>query len=184
MIIIGIDPGTASTGWGIIKVLNIRNKSKYSLFSKEKKKSPPLAEKRNRLKCLDYGCIKTPVGMVMSRRLLLLQRELKKIIANYQPNCLVMEQLFFGVNSKTAMSVGQARGVVMVTTAQRKLPLYEYQGLQVKFTLTGYGRSDKKQMQEIVQKYLRLKEKPKPDDAADALAVAICHTIKNVKEKK
>lgn len=117
----------------------------------------------------------------MPKRLLMLQKELKKVIKNYQPDCLAMEQLFFGVNSKTAMSVGQARGVVMVTAAEKKIPFFEYQGLQVKFTITGYGRSDKKQIQTSVKKYLKMAEKPKPDDAADALAVAICHLIKNEK---
>lgn len=164
MIILGIDPGTASTGWGIIKIEDI-------ILKREKK--------NNGLRCLSYGCIKTSLEMTMARRLLLLKKELKKIIHTYQPDCVAMEQIFFGANSKTALSVGQARGVVMVTAAESKLPIFEYQGLQVKLLLTGYGRSDKKKIQQSVKKYLGLSEKPKPDDAADALAVAICHTLKN-----
>ena len=165
MIILGIDPGTASTGWGIIQKSKIKNQK----------------SKRNGVSCVSYGCIKTPKEMIMPKRLLMLQKELKKVIKNYQPDCLAMEQLFFGVNSKTAMSVGQARGVIMVTAAEKKIPFFEYQGLQVKFMITGYGRSDKKKIQTSVKKYLKMAEKPKPDDAADALAVAICHLIKNEK---
>jgi len=115
MIILGIDPGTASTGWGAIKIVKIKNKK----------------EKRNGLRCLSYGCIKTPMGMVMPKRLLLLRKELRKIISFYKPDCLATEQLFFGANSKTAMSVGQARGVVMVTAAESNLPLLNTKGCRL-----------------------------------------------------
>lgn len=168
MIILGIDPGTASTGWGVIKKNKIKENKKKRCSAYD---------------CIQYGCIKTPMEMIMPKRLLLLKKELKRIIKLYKPDCLVIEKLFFGANSKTAMSVGQARGVVMVTAAELNLPLFEYQGLQVKFTLTGYGRSDKKKIQQSVKKYLGLLKKPKSDDAADALAVAICHTIKNGDKK-
>ncbi len=163
MIILGIDPGTASTGWGTIEIPTLRKK----VFRK------------NGFRCLSYGCIKTPVGLLMTERLLILRNELRKIIKLYQPDCLVMEQLFFGANSKTAISVGQARGVVMVTAAERKIPLFEYQGLQIKLLLTGYGRANKNKIQESVKKILNLRKEPKPDDAADALAVCICHAFKN-----
>lgn len=169
MIILGIDPGTATTGWGTVKNLKLRVKD-----SNQK-------QKNHSLYCIAYGCIKTPMEMVMPKRLLMLRRELRRIIKLYKPDCLAMEQLFFGANSKTAISVGQARGVIMVTAAENNLPIFEYQGLQIKFSLTGYGRSDKKKIQEAVKNYLNLKEKPKPDDAADALAVAIYHFFKNGK---
>lgn len=159
MIILGIDPGTATTGWGVIEAFN--------------------GEKERKIKCLGYGCIKTPVDMVMPERLLLLKKGLKEIIRKYRPDYIILEKLFFGANSKTAMSVGQARGVIMLLTAEERISLVEYQGLQVKLLLTGYGRADKAKIQKVVRKMLSLKIKPKPDDAADALAVAICYTIKN-----
>lgn len=160
MIILGIDPGTAITGWGTIKSGKKIIKGKSDGYY-----------------CLKYGCIKTPVDMRMSHRLLLLRKELLKIIDQFKPDCLVIEQLFFGINAKTAMTVGQARGVILMTAAEKGLDLYEYQGLKVKLIVTGYGRSDKKQIQSAVKKILKLKEIPKPDDAADALAVALCHII-------
>ena len=158
MKVLGIDPGTATTGWGIVK-----NKDGETL------------------ELINYGCIETPKEMEMSERLLMLNKNLEKLLGELKPDIVVIEQLFFGVNSKTAMSVGQARGVVMMTIAEQKIPIKEYQGLAVKLTLTGYGRADKKQIQETVKRTLRLSDVPKPDDAADALGVAICHIFKEKK---
>lgn len=154
MIILGIDPGIATTGYGLVKKI---------------KKS------KNNLACIDYGVIKTPCGMEIGERLLLLRRGLRKIIREYIPDCLVLEKHFFGKNSKTAMVVGQARGVIIMTAAEFKLPFFEYQGLAVKKLLTNDGRAEKMKIQKTVAKILRMRKHPTPDDAADALAIAICH---------
>ena len=125
----------------------------------------------------------------MPLRLYSIQEELKRLLSQHKPDCVIVEQLFFGVNSRTAMTVGQARGVVLSTSAGLGIPIFEYQGLHVKFTLTGNGRADKKEMQKIVLKHLGKRNLKKSmtihgegkgyvDDAADALAVAICHVIK------
>jgi crossover junction endodeoxyribonuclease RuvC len=159
MLILGIDPGTARMGWGLLTV----------------SEKDPL---KDGLKLLTYGCFETAVGVEMGKRLLHLRKELVKVIEEHKPNHLAIEQLFFGANSRTAMTVGQARGVVMVTAEEYNIPLFEYQGLSVKKTLTGFGHTDKKQIQEYVKKRLKLKELPKPDDAADAIAIAICHSIR------
>jgi len=155
MIVLGVDPGTATTGYGVIKVKNAKS-----------------------LEWLDHGFIKTLPGVEMPKRLFTIRKEMRKIIREYQPESLVIERLFFNTNQKTAISVGQARGVVMLCAAEYKLDLHEYTALQAKLILTGYGRSDKKIVQKAVQKLLKLKDPVKPDDAADALAVAICHVHK------
>ena len=173
MVIFGVDPGTATTGYGIIKSQKSRSKLTVEL--------------------IDYGCIVTPKDKEMPLRLYSIQKELKKLLRQFKPNCVIVEQLFFGINSKTAMTVGQARGVVLSAAASYfessrnklsyRLPIFEYQGLHVKHTLTGSGKADKKQVQKSVMKYLGKRKLKKPvngylDDAADALAVAICHAIK------
>lgn len=163
MIIFGIDPGTATTGYGVIKSPNGRSKSLVEL--------------------VEYGCIVTPKEHEMPLRLYSIQKELSKLLRQHKPDCVVVEQLFFGVNSRTAMTVGQARGVVLSTAAGYRLPIFEYQGLHVKYTLTGSGKADKKEIQKYVMKYLNKRKLKKPlngyiDDAADALAVAICHVLK------
>src|SRR3990167_10251907 len=163
MIIFGIDPGTATTGYGVIE--NKRSKLKNQIF------------------LIDYGCIVTPKEWDMPLRLYSIQKDLKRLLRQFNPDCVIVEQLFFGVNSRTAMTVGQARGVVLSSAASYRIPIFEYQGLHVKHTLTGNGRADKKEIQKSVMKYLRKRTLRKPtngylDDAADALAVAICHAIK------
>lgn len=162
MIIFGIDPGTATTGFGVIE------------------SNPKL---KGGLALIEYGCIVTPKEMEMPRRLFSIQQDLQALLQRYKPDCIAIEQLFFGINSRTAMTVGQARGVVLMTGAAHSIPIFEYQGLHVKFVLTGSGKSDKKEIQKIVAMYLGEGELKKPqkgyiDDAADALAVAICHVIK------
>ena len=171
MIIFGVDPGTATTGYGIVK--NPKEK-----FPKGNTKI------KNKIFLVDYGCIVTPKEDPMPLRLYSIQKNLKRLLRQYKPDCIVVEQLFFGVNSRTAMTVGQARGVVLSAAASYKLPVFEYQGLHVKSVLTGNGRADKKQIQKSVMKYLNIRKLKKPvngyiDDAADALAVAICHVIKS-----
>lgn len=163
MIIFGIDPGTATTGYGVVK-----NDPK---------------SKHNGLTLVEYDCIVTPKEQDMPLRLFSIQTTLSRLLEIYKPDCVAIEQLFFGINSRTAMTVGQARGVVLSTAAGYRIPIFEYQGLSVKHTLTGNGRADKKQIQKSVMNYLGKRKLPKPksgyiDDAADALAVAICHVIK------
>lgn len=167
MIIFGIDPGTATTGYGVIRSSGINGD--------------------NRLEVLEYDCISTPKEWEMPLRLHFIHKELKGLLKQHKPDCVIVEQLFFGVNSRTAMTVGQARGVVLAAAASYRLPIFEYQGLHVKATLTGSGKADKKQIQKSVMKYLGKRKLIKPkngyiDDAADALAVAICHVIKTREE--
>ncbi|MDP3998210.1 MAG: crossover junction endodeoxyribonuclease RuvC [bacterium] len=166
MLILGIDPGLAETGWGIIEMAN----------GKKKK-----LKKTDGLTLVDYGCIKTLVGHDLSKRLLVLKNELQEIIIKHRPDCMAMEQLFFGRNAKTAMIVGLARGVMMVTAAEESVPILEYQGLTVKLNLSGDGRCSKSGMQSVVSKALYLKFTPRPQHASDALAVAIYHAMKNQK---
>lgn len=162
MLILGIDPGTARLGFGLVET-NGKADSK--------------------LKFIAAGCLETKKETPVGERLWYLQEEIGKIIVKYSPDVLAIEQLFFGINSQTAMAVGQARGVSLAIAAKHKIPIFEYQGLSVKFTLTGFGRSDKKQMQESVRKYLKMRKIIKPDDAADGLAIAIMHHLKSTKAK-
>lgn len=150
MIILGLDPGTATTGYGIIK------------------------KETNGLSCVCFGCIKTSPELNPAERLSLIRKELVFIIKKYNPDRAAVEKLFFTKNVKTAISVSHARGVVLETLNAHFLPAYEYTPLQVKQAITGYGKADKTQVQKMVRILLSLKEIPKPDDAADALAVAIC----------
>ncbi len=150
--IIGIDPGIADTGYGIIK------------------------EENGKLSILEYGSIKTPVKKTLPERLGVLKKKLILLLKKYNPELAVVEQLFFCKNIKTALNVGQARGVIIVALDDMKIKIIELTPLQIKQGLTGYGKADKKQIQEMVKAILNLKEIPKPDDAADALAMAICGT--------
>ena len=156
MIILGIDPGTASTGFGLIE----KNKSN--------------------LRLLKYGCIKTSVKLSTAERLNKLHKELGSLIKKSKPDITAVEDIFFFKNLKTAIKVSQARGVILLTIAKAKIPVNEYTPLQIKQAVACYGRAEKVQVQKMVKYLLNLKEIPKPDDAADALAVAICcaHTIR------
>lgn len=178
MIILGLDPGMAETGWGIIRIHNPRQKQ----FSAEVAEFK-IQNLKNGLMMVDYGCIKTLVGYDIPQRLLVLKKELHKIISKHKPNCLAMEQLFFGRNAKTAMIVGLARGVMMVTAAEENVPIFEYQGLTVKLNLSGDGRCSKSGMQDVVKKILHLQAVPRPQHAADALAIAIYHCLGKGKKK-
>jgi len=151
MIILGIDPGIADTGWGVIK-----------------------KEKSGNLKCLGYGSIQTNSKLSLSERLVLLNNELNQIIKKYQPKIAGVEELFFFKNVKTALIVGHARGVILLNIKNNNLILKEFTPLQVKQAVSTYGKASKLQVQKMVKMILNLKELPKPDDAADALAVAIC----------
>ncbi len=163
MITLGIDPGTARMGWGIVK------------SEKLKGKRQKLAE----LQLVDYGCLETTKEEVMPARLWYLYKELRRLVKEYEPQEVVIERLFFNSNAKTVMAVGQARGVAMLASAEKKLPLFEYTALEAKFILTGYGRSEKDEVCAKVRQLLSIREKIKMDDAADALAIALCHLLKN-----
>lgn len=149
-VILGIDPGIADTGFGVIKKEN------------------------NQLKLVDYGCIKTIAGLPHEQRLKQINIDLNKIIKKYKPDVAAVEKLFFCNNVKTALTVGEARGVIMLTLCQNNLLIHEYTPLQVKQAVSAYGKAGKMQVQKMVKLLLNMKEIPKPDDAADALAVAIC----------
>lgn len=152
MLVLGVDPGTATTGYGLI-----RETSEGSL------------------EVVDYGVILTPAGVPLENRLLLLYDRLIELLLLHRPTAGAVEKLFFSRNVTTAISVGHARGVVMLAMAQHGLKVAEYTPMEVKQAVTGYGGADKHQIQVMVQVMLDLAEMPKPDDAADALAVAACH---------
>jgi len=152
----GIDPGIADTGYGFI------------------------AADGGELELIAYGTIKTYKSLDLGKRLSELEKQLSQLISRHQPEIAVIEQLFFCNNAKTALIVGQARGVALLTAYNAGLKIFELTPLQIKQGITGYGGADKKQMQSMVKTILNLKEVPRPDDAADALAMAICgSSIKN-----
>ena len=152
MIVLGIDPGIATTGYGVVR------------------ENPD-----GQVVALSYGALLTPKTDTLPERLLSLRRQLMALIAEWRPTETAVEALFFATNLKTAMTVGQARGVVLVTLHEAGLPIGEYTPLQVKQAITGYGQADKRQMQLTVKMLLALDALPKPDDAADALAIAVTH---------
>lgn len=154
MIIIGIDPGLATTGYAAIK------------------------KTKKQLKCLDYGIIATDSAELPEKRLNRLHNHVLRLLKRHSPNVLVVEDIFFFKNLKTAMPVSEAKGVIMLASAKKKIRLERLTPLQVKMGICGYGRADKKQVQRMVKEILGLKEIPKPDDAADALALAVCCAYK------
>lgn len=157
--ILGIDPGLAITGWGVIDV------------------------RRSPFKVLDYGVIRTSSGTALTQRLVTVYNEVGQLIEKFAPQKVAVEQLYFGQNSKTAMTVGQARGVTLLAACHNTAMIEEYTPLQVKSAVCGYGRANKKQVQQMVKNLLKLKEIPKPDDAADALAVAYTAAVTNSRLK-
>ena len=150
MLVLGLDPGLATTGYGLV------------------------AGDGQRLTALAHGVVRTPARQPMADRLLLLHRELAALIRRYQPEVAAVEKLFFSKNVTTGIQVAQARGVALLTIAQAALRISEYTPMQIKQGITGYGSADKQQVQEMVRMLLALERIPRPDDAADALAVAIC----------
>lgn len=148
---LGIDPGLAITGYGLLKMEG----DQYSV--------------------LDYGCVRTPAGQELPQRLLAVFEGIRSLIDQYAPGVMAVEQLFFCKNVRTAMQVGEARGAIVTAAAFYNIPVAEYTPLQIKQAVTGYGKADKKQVQQMVSLILKLAEPPTPDDAADALAVALCH---------
>lgn len=151
MIILGVDPGLAIVGWGVIEYSN------------------------NRFRTIDYGSVQTPAGMPTERRLVEIHRGMREIIVRYKPECMAVEELFFNTNITTGICVSQARGVILLSAAEVGVEIAEYTPLQVKQAVVGYGRAEKHQVITMVTRLLGLREPPKPDDTADALAIAICH---------
>lgn len=151
MVVLGIDPGLATLGWGVLK------------------------SNRGRFETVDYGVVLTPKEESLPVRLAMLEEGVNELIDKYHPDEIALEELFFNNNITTGINVAQARGVILLTCVKKCGRLYEYTPLQIKQALTGYGRADKKQMQIMVKTLLRLDNIPKPDDAADALAVALTH---------
>ncbi len=154
MRIMGIDPGIARTGWGVIE--EIQN---------------------SKFKIQNYGCIETSPKDKIQNRLEKIHNEIIRIIKVYAPDEMAVEEIFFNTNAKTAFIVGQARGVVLLTAAQQKLPIATYTPLQVKIAVTGYGRAEKQQVGKMVKNILLLKDIPRLDDTTDALAIAITHAF-------
>ena len=151
MRILGIDPGYAIVGYGVLDY------------------------ERNHFSVVDFGAITTPAGMDFSRRLEIIYDEMDLLINRVKPEALAIEKLFYNTNAKTVIDVAQARGVILLAAQKNQLPAYEYTPLQVKQSVVGYGRAEKKQVQEMTRIMLHLDSVPKPDDTADALAMAICH---------
>ena len=151
MRILGIDPGVAIVGYGVIE---------YN---------------KNQFKVIDYGKITTPAHTPLPKRLKLVYDGMTQLVETFKPDVVAMEELFFNTNVTTAIAVGHARGVLVLGAENAGIPVSEYTPLQIKQAVTGYGRADKNQVQQMVKMFLNLTEVPKPDDTADALAVAICH---------
>ena len=151
MIVLGIDPGYALMGWGVVEA------------------------EGSRMKLINYGCIETKAGVPMQNRLRTLQLGVRDLLNIYKPDDVAFEELFFARNVTTALMVGAARGAAIIAAAEYTQNLYEYTPMQIKQAITGYGKADKKQIQQMVKLLLKLDDIPKPDDAADAIACAITH---------
>lgn len=151
MTILGIDPGYAIVGIGVVSYV------------------------ATRFRVLDYGAVTTPADMPFDDRLVKIYDETAEVIEKYRPDAVSIEKLYFNTNQKTAIDVSQARGVLVLAVKKAGVPIYEYTPLQVKQSVVGYGRAEKKQVQEMTRILLNLPAIPKPDDAADALAMAVCH---------
>ncbi len=149
--ILGIDPGYAIVGFGILDYDGIN------------------------FHPVEYGAVTTEAGTIFTERLKAIYEDIEFILDKFKPDCMAVEKLYFTTNQKTAIDVAQARGVTILSAAKRHIPVFEYTPLQVKVSVTGYGKAEKNQMMEMTKNLLGLANIPKPDDAADALAVAICH---------
>ena len=151
MRILGIDPGFATIGFGLVEA------------------------ERAQVHMVTYGAITTPAGLPLPKRLLQIGNDMRALIAQFSPDAMAIEKLYFGNNVTTGIGVAQARGVILAEAEREGLAIYEYDPSQVKSAVTGYGKAEKRQVQFMVKEMLRLAAIPKPDDAADALAVAVCH---------
>lgn len=153
MKIVGIDPGIGRVGWGIIE------------------------ESKGKLTCIKFDCFETQSNTKIEERLLKINKFLSQLFLDYSPDAVAVEELFFAANARTALTVGQARGAILLTASLAGVPVFSYTPLQVKQSITGYGRAEKKQIQKMIQALLKLPSPPKQDDAADALAIAITHAF-------
>ncbi len=152
MIILGIDPGVATIGFGFIESVGQKNR------------------------VLSFGVITTPAGIPLSERLLQISENMQDLLRQYPPDEMGVEELFFSKNVTTGIAVAHGRGIILLEAQRQNIPIFEYTPMQVKQAVTGYGKAEKKQVMSMTQRLLKLKEIPRPDDAADALAVAICHS--------
>ncbi|SMC84393.1 crossover junction endodeoxyribonuclease RuvC [Papillibacter cinnamivorans] len=151
MVILGLDPGIATVGFGVVN------------------------SERDRQTVLRYGTITTPAGLPLSTRLLQIATDLEELVSGFRPDEIAVEELFFNTNVKTGIAVAHGRGVLLMTSEKCGIPVFEYTPLQVKQAVVGYGRAEKQQVMEMTRRLLQLPQIPRPDDAADALAVALCH---------
>ena len=152
MIVLGIDPGYALMGWGVVE------------------------SRGSAMRLLDYGVVETKAGTPVQDRLRTLQQGIRRLVQQYHPDDVAFEELFFARNVTTALTVGAARGAAIIAAAEYTENLYEYTPMQIKQALTGWGKADKKQVMEMIRRLLKLPQLPRPDDAADALAIAFCHS--------
>lgn len=151
MIILGIDPGYAIVGFGVVR------------------------SERGKQTAIQCGAINTPAGLPLPARLLQIATDLEALIDQFRPNAMAVEKLYFGNNVTTGIGVAQARGVILMTAEKKGLPIFEYDPSQVKQAVVGYGKAEKRQVMDMTKRILNLKAVPRPDDAADALAIALCH---------
>ena len=151
MRILGIDPGIAIVGFGLIEA------------------------DRGRTRLLNYGAITTPAGLPLARRLVQIEQDMEELIAQLKPDAIAVEELFFSNNITTGIAVAHGRGIILCTAEKSGVPLYEYTPMQVKQAVVGYGKAEKHQVMDMTRRLLRLDRMPRPDDAADAIAIALCH---------
>jgi len=151
MIVLGLDPGYAIVGYGVIDT------------------------EKGRHRLLGYGAITTPAGMEMSRRLLEISRDMRTLLDTYKPDMVAVEELFWGHNVTTGIGVSHGRGVILLSVAQREIPIFEYTPMQIKQAVAGYGLATKQQVMDMTKRLLKMDKPARPDDAADAIAVALCH---------
>jgi len=159
MIILGIDPGTAEMGWGVVEVGGAKGAGR-------------------KVKYVDHGMITTPSEEPLPKRLVTIKRGVEELVKEYKVSEIVIERVVFNVNKRSAISVAQAYGVILLLAGERNIPVYEYNALEAKFVVTGDGRADKKTVQQGIKKKLHLKKHPTPVHSADALAIALCHIEK------
>ena len=155
MLILGIDPGIATIGFGLVEL------------------------ERGQVKMLRYGAVTTPAGVPLSRRLFQIETDMEELLGQLHPDAISIEELFFNNNITTGIAVAQGRGVILLSAYEAGVPIFEYTPLQVKQAVVGYGRAEKKQVIDMVRRLLNMKTAPKPDDAADAVAIALCHARSN-----
>ena len=152
MVVLGIDPGIATVGFGALEA------------------------RGGQCRVIRYGVISTPAGLPLSSRLAMIYRAMEELIHTFQPDEMAVEELFFNTNLTTGISVAHGRGVILLAAELLGVPVFEYTPMQVKLAVTGYGKADKKQVMEMIRRLLKLPQLPRPDDAADALAIAFCHS--------